>query len=135
MTVLPILFPTSGNFLGPKTRAATPAITTSSGTPRPNKALQVRPFLALSTLVLVVAPPSTRVLLLGLVLLKKVRVALLVKKVELEEEKGRDGGVTLGMEVETGERQIDEISIDFFCFCFLGYGFWSCCWLEKMDNE
>ena len=74
-------------------------------------------------------------LLLGLVLLKKVRVALLAKKVELEEEKGRESGVTLGMEVETGERQIDEISIDFFCFCFLGYGFWSCCWLEKMDNE
>ena len=63
-------------------------------------------------------------LLLGLVLLKKVRVALLAKKVELEEEKGRDGGVTLGMEVETGERQIDEISIDFFFFLFLFFGLW-----------
>ena len=41
-----------------------------------------------------------------------------MKKVELEEEKGREGGVTLGMEVETGERQIDEISIDFFVFVF-----------------
>lgn len=36
--------PTSGNFLGPKTRAATPAMTTSSGTPNPRIALQVRPF-------------------------------------------------------------------------------------------
>lgn len=60
-------------------------------------------------------------LLLGLVLLKKVRVALLVKKVELEEQKGREGGVTLGMEVETGERQLDEISIDFL---FLFFGLW-----------
>lgn len=42
-----MLRPTSGNFLGPKTRAATPAITTSSGTPRPKKALQVRFFLLL----------------------------------------------------------------------------------------
>lgn len=60
-------------------------------------------------------------LLLGLALLKKVRVALLVKKVELEEQKGREGGVTLGMEVETGERQLDEISIDFL---FLFFGLW-----------
>lgn len=42
-----MLRPTSGNFLGPKTRAATPAITTSSGTPRPKKALQVKPFVVL----------------------------------------------------------------------------------------
>ncbi len=34
-TVLPRLFPISGSFLGPKISAATPAITTSSGTPRP----------------------------------------------------------------------------------------------------
>lgn len=50
-----MLRPTSGNFLGPKTRAATPAITTSSGTPSPNKALQVRPlflFLLTDTLTL-----------------------------------------------------------------------------------
>jgi len=39
--------------LGPKTRAATPAITTSSGTPNPKMALQVRPlFLLLPALTL-----------------------------------------------------------------------------------
>lgn len=41
LTVLPILLPISGSFLGPKSNAATPAITASSGTPRPNRALQV----------------------------------------------------------------------------------------------
>lgn len=52
-TVLPMLRPTSGNFLGPKTRAATPAITTSSGIPNPKMALQVRPlFLLLPPLTL-----------------------------------------------------------------------------------
>jgi hypothetical protein len=135
---LPILLPTSGNFLGPKTRAATPAITASSGTPRPNKALQVRPFLALSTLDLVLVGPNTRVLLLGLVLLKKEMVALLVKKVELEEQKGREGGGTLGMEVETEERHVDEISIFFFfffTFFFSGCGVLGLFWLGKMDNE
>jgi len=49
-----MLRPTSGNFLGPKTRAATPAITTSSGTPNPKKALQVKRFVLL-VLVLVLA--------------------------------------------------------------------------------
>lgn len=44
LTVLPMLRPTSGNFLGPKTMAATPAITTSSGTPNPKSALQVKPW-------------------------------------------------------------------------------------------
>ena len=34
-----------GKFLGPKARAATPAITASSGKPNPNKALQVRALL------------------------------------------------------------------------------------------
>jgi hypothetical protein len=42
-----MLRPTSGNFLGPKTMAATPAITTSSGTPNPKRALQVKPLLFL----------------------------------------------------------------------------------------
>lgn len=75
-------------------------------------------------------------LLLGLVLLKKVRVALLVKKVELEEEKGRQGGVTLGMEVETGERQTDEISIDFFVFVFWVMGFGAVAgWRRWIMNE
>ena len=44
LAVFPMLRPTSGNFLGPKTSAATPAMTTSSGTPRPNKQVQVRRF-------------------------------------------------------------------------------------------
>lgn len=75
-------------------------------------------------------------LLLGLVLLKKVRVALLAKKVELEEEKGREGGVTLGMEVETGERQIDEISIEFFVFAFWVMGFGAVAgWRRWIMNE
>ncbi|RWR87927.1 LOW QUALITY PROTEIN: protein ALP1-like protein [Cinnamomum micranthum f. kanehirae] len=38
-----MLRPTSGSFLGPKRRAATPAMTTSSGTPSPNKQRQSRP--------------------------------------------------------------------------------------------
>lgn len=37
LMVLPKLRPISGSFFGPKTSAATPAITTSSGTPSPNK--------------------------------------------------------------------------------------------------
>lgn len=47
LTVFPILRPTSGSFLGPKTRATTPAITTSSGTPSPNKQLQEKPLFLL----------------------------------------------------------------------------------------
>lgn len=109
LTVLPILFPTSGNFLGPKTKAATPAITTSSGTPRPNNALHVRPFLAGSVLVLVLV--TTRALLLGLVLLKKGVVAMLVRKVELEEDRGREGEAIL--KVEEKDKAKDEISMVF----------------------
>uniref|UniRef100_A0A7C9D2P8 Uncharacterized protein n=1 Tax=Opuntia streptacantha TaxID=393608 RepID=A0A7C9D2P8_OPUST len=41
-----MLRPISGSFLGPKTRAATPAMTASSGTPRPNKELQEKPLRA-----------------------------------------------------------------------------------------
>lgn len=44
-----MLRPTSGSFLGPKTRVATPAITTSSGIPSPNIQLQEKPlFLVLA---------------------------------------------------------------------------------------
>lgn len=125
MTVLPILFPTSGNFLGPKTRAATPAITASSGTPRPNKALQVRPFLAGSVLVLVRV--TTRVLLLGLVFFKKAVVAMLERNEELEEETGREGKGIL--ELEEKERVADEISM---AFGLVGLG--ALGWLGKMDG-
>jgi hypothetical protein len=110
LRVLPILFPTSGNFLGPKTRATTPAITATSGTPRPNKALQVRPFLAGSVLVLILV--TTRVLLLGLVFFKEAVVAMLERKEELEEEKGREGKGIL--ELEEKERVTDEISMAFW---------------------
>lgn len=106
MIVFPKLLPTSGNFLGPKTRAATPAITASSGTPRPNKALQVRPFLALSVLVLILVLPRTKALLLTLFLFKnELVVAPLVKKVDWDEEKGSEGG-HLGV-----DRVKDEISM------------------------
>ncbi|KAL0903611.1 hypothetical protein M5K25_028002 [Dendrobium thyrsiflorum] len=42
-TVFPILRPISGSFFGPKTSAATPAMTTSSGTPSPNRQRQSSP--------------------------------------------------------------------------------------------
>ena len=123
LTVLPILFPTSGNFLGPKTKAATPAITTSSGTPRPNKALQVRPFLAL-WLPLVVLPRTRE--LQDLVLLKK---AVVLKKVELEEEKGRERG-GFGR-----DRVTDEISM-FISICLSGTcGFWGDFWFTGFEEK
>lgn len=43
LTVFPKLRPISGSFFGPKTSAVTPAITTSSGTPRPNMQRHPRP--------------------------------------------------------------------------------------------
>jgi hypothetical protein len=78
----------------------------------------VRPFLAGSVLVLVLV--STRALLLGLVFFKKAVVAMLERKVELEEEKGREGKVILGLEEK--DRVTDEISMAFWVS---GFGGWS----------
>lgn len=89
LTVFPILRPTSGNFLGPKTRATTPAITTSSGTPSPNKQVQDKPFFF----------PLSRLDLFPWAMVKGLRV--LVKKDELEEEKDKvfvDGEVRFMMD-------------------------------------
>ncbi|KAM2268276.1 hypothetical protein ACFX1S_046418 [Malus domestica] len=98
-------FPTSGNFLGPKIRAATPAITTSSGIPRPNRALHVILFWALSVLVLLLL--RTKALPLTVVLLKdKTVVPLLDKKVDWDDWKGRKRG-DLGV-----DRVKDDISMN-----------------------
>ena len=66
---LPMERPTWGKFLGPKARTATPAITTSSGTPNPNNALQVRALL-----------------LLVLILAFLERIELVAKKDKVEED-------------------------------------------------
>lgn len=90
MTVLPILLPISGNFLGPKTSAATPAITTSSGTPSPNKHVQDRPGFVLGR---VVGRPRTRALVC------RVKNEVGLKKDEFVEEIRRDcemGGLEIG---------------------------------------
>ncbi|KAM1113406.1 hypothetical protein ACFX2B_045532 [Malus domestica] len=109
-------FPTSGNFLGPKIRAATPAITTSSGIPRPNRALHVILFWALSVLVLLLL--RTKALPLTVVLLKdKTVVPLLDKKVDWDDWKGRKRG-DLGV-----DRVKDDISMNLI-FVYLIFGFW-----------
>lgn len=52
-TVFPRLLPSSGSLLGPKSTAATPPMTTSSGRPRPN-----RPIVATDLLPAPRAPPA-----------------------------------------------------------------------------
>lgn len=61
--------------------------------------------------VLVLVLVTTRALLLGLVLLKKGVLAMLVRKVELEEDRGREGEAIL--EVEEKDKAKDEISMVF----------------------
>ena len=85
-----MLLPTSGNFLGPNTSAATPAMTTSSGTPSPNKHVQDRPGLVLGR---VLGRPRARFLAC------RVKSEVGLKKDELVEEIKRDcevGGLKFG---------------------------------------
>lgn len=128
-TVFPILLPTSGNFLGPKTRAATPAITTSSGTPNPNSALQVKPLLPLLAPLLEI--PTTKEPFLALqdaavlILFERDREEELVKKAELKDVRGREG--SWGSDEEGGTVRDEEISMVFasrFPFSFFFSGFY-----------
>uniref|UniRef100_M4EW07 Pre-mRNA-splicing factor Syf1/CRNKL1-like C-terminal HAT-repeats domain-containing protein n=1 Tax=Brassica campestris TaxID=3711 RepID=M4EW07_BRACM len=74
---------TLGSFLGPKSKAATPAITASSGTPRPNRALQVSDFLLCSGRI------ATKERVFGR---RVVAMKQLENKEERDEERGRVTG-------------------------------------------
>lgn len=105
--VLPRLRPTSGNFLGPKTTAATPAITTSSGTPSPNKALQVKPFVLL-------------VPILALFNRSEVVLELEAKKDKFEEDEENGSlGITEEEEEEERERVIISMLVCYYSIFLL----------------
>ena len=100
LIAFPMLRPISGSFLGPKSRAATPAMTTSSGTPSPNKQRQSRPVCALFLVKTIV-----------LLFFNRNSFLPLLKKRDLQEDKEALWGV-LG---RVGRRRLEaEISI-FFC--------------------
>lgn len=100
LTVLPILRPTSGNFLGPNTSAATPAITTSSGIPSPNIQVQDRAGLVLGR-------PRTRVLVF------RVKKQVDLRKDELLDESKRD--CEMGVLESGDEVAADVIVISIVC--------------------
>lgn len=93
--VLPMFRPISGSCLGPKSKAATPPMTTSSGTPSPKRQRQPRP--------LELGPGPTTVLRRTDT---ELRVFVFEKKTEFEEE--RDEGFDGGRRREADIRDVEQ---------------------------